>query len=66
MLEHVQPRNPLLGFLADLVNPLTRRLFGPEVNRRTERNVAAAGLEIVDVHRQGVWREVEARPAVST
>jgi hypothetical protein len=32
------------------------------VNRRTERNVAAAGLEIVDVRRQGVWREIKARP----
>lgn len=62
LLEHVRPRNRLLGFLADLVSPLTRRLFGPEVNRRTERNVESAGLEIVSVQREGVWREIEARP----
>lgn len=62
LLEHVRPRNRLLGVLADLVSPLTRRLFGPEVNRRTERNVEAAGLEIVSVQREGVWREIEARP----
>jgi ubiquinone/menaquinone biosynthesis C-methylase UbiE len=61
LLEHVRPRNRLLGVLADLVSPLTRRLFGPDVNRRTERNVEAAGLEIVSLHRQGVWREIEAR-----
>ncbi len=64
LLEHVRPRNRILGALADLVSPLARRLFGPEVNRRTERNVEAAGLEIVTVRRDGVWREIEARPPV--
>ena len=62
LLEHVRPRNRVLGALADLVSPLTRWLFGPAVNRRTERNVEAAGLEIVSIQRQGVWREIEARP----
>lgn len=61
LLEHVRPRNRLLGALADLLSPLTRWLFGPEVNRHTERNVEAAGLEIVSVRREGVWREIEAR-----
>ncbi|MFU8839971.1 MAG: hypothetical protein ACNA8R_04535 [Nitriliruptoraceae bacterium] len=64
LLEQVRPRNRPLGALADLVSPLARRLFGPEVNRRTERNVAVAGLEIVTVRREGVWREIEARPGV--
>ena len=64
LLEHVRPRNRLLGVLADLISPLTRRLFGPEVNRRTERNIETAGLEVVSVRREGVWREVEARPCV--
>lgn len=61
LLEHVRPRTPLLGWLADRLSPLTRRLFGPEINRRTEENVAAAGLEILDVRRQAVWREIAAR-----
>jgi ubiquinone/menaquinone biosynthesis C-methylase UbiE len=64
LLEHVRPRNRVLGALADLVSPLTQRLFGPEVNRHTERNVEAAGLEIVSVRREGVWREIEAHPRV--
>jgi hypothetical protein len=64
LLEHVRPRNRLLGVLADLISPLTRRLFGPEVNRRTERNIETAGLEVVSVRPEGVWREVEARPCV--
>ncbi len=64
LLEHVRPCNPALARLADLISPATRRLIGPEVNRRTERNVEAAGLEIVDVRRDGVWREIRARPRV--
>lgn len=60
LLEHVRPRNPLLGWLADRVSPVVRRLMGPEINRRTEDNVVAAGLGIVDVRRWGVWREITA------
>lgn len=62
LLEHVRPRNPVLGKLSDWLSPLTRRLVGPEINRRTEENVEAAGLKIVEVRRQGVWREIIARP----
>jgi len=62
LLEHVRPRNRLLGALADLLSPLTRWLFGPAVNRRTERNIEAAGLEIISIQRDGVWRQIEARP----
>lgn len=65
LLEHVRPSNPVLGSLADLISPLTRRLFGPSVNRRTERNVEAAGLEPVSVRREGVWRQIEAVPQLS-
>jgi ubiquinone/menaquinone biosynthesis C-methylase UbiE len=61
LLEHVRPRNPLLGRLSDLLSPLTRR-FGPEINRRTEENIRKAGLDIVSVRRDGVWREIVARP----
>jgi len=63
LLEHVRPRTPALGWLFDRLSPLTRRLFGPEVNRRTEENVDAAGLEVLDVRRDGIWREIIARPA---
>jgi ubiquinone/menaquinone biosynthesis C-methylase UbiE len=62
LLEHVRPENPVLGKLFDWLSPITRRLFGPEINRRTERNVTAAGFEIVDLRRDGIWREIEARP----
>ncbi|NIQ52027.1 MAG: class I SAM-dependent methyltransferase, partial [Gammaproteobacteria bacterium] len=43
LLEHVRPRNPILGKVFDWLSPLTRRVFGPEINRRTEENVRRAG-----------------------
>lgn len=63
LLEHVRPRNRLLGWIADRITPVVRRLIGPDVNRDTEGNVAAAGLEVVEIRRRGVWREIVARPA---
>jgi ubiquinone/menaquinone biosynthesis C-methylase UbiE len=65
LLEHVRPTNRFLGRLADLVSVATRRIFGFRTNRRTEENVAAAGLEIVEVARNGVWRLIVARPPKS-
>lgn len=62
LLEHVRPRNRVLGWSADIATVVTRRLLGFRANRRTEDNVAAAGLEIVSVRRDGIWREIVARP----
>lgn len=58
LLEHVRPRNPILGRLADAITPITRRLFGFRANRRTEDNVVAAGIEPKTIIRKGVWREI--------
>jgi ubiquinone/menaquinone biosynthesis C-methylase UbiE len=63
LLEHVRPDNPVLGRIADLLTPLTKALMGPEINRRTEDNVRAAGLELVEVRREGIWREMVAVPS---
>jgi len=61
LLEHVRPENEILGRIADLASPLTRRLFGPEMNRRTEATVAKVGLEALDVRRESIWREMVCR-----
>jgi len=34
--------------------------MGPELNRRTEPNVEAAGLHIAEGRRRGIWREIMA------
>ncbi len=65
LLEHVRPRSRLGGWLADRFNRVARALLGPNVNRRTEDTVSAAGLDIVTVRRHGVWREIVARPAAA-
>ncbi len=62
LLEHVRPRNRFLGWLADAATVLTRRIFGFRANRRTENNVAEAGLHIEDIRREGIWREIIATP----
>jgi ubiquinone/menaquinone biosynthesis C-methylase UbiE len=63
LYEHVRPDNPVLGRVADLVSPVTRALFGPELNRRTEHSIEVAGLRISQVWRRGIWREIIATPA---
>lgn len=62
LLEHVRPRTRLLGWLFDAFNPVVRRLVGPNINRRTEDNIVQAGLDVVEVRRWGIWREIVARP----
>lgn len=46
MLEHMRSENPVAGILMDLLNPLTVRLWGANINRRTMDNIASAGLTI--------------------
>ncbi len=60
LLEHVRPRSRVGGWLADVATILTRRIFGFNVNRRTEENVNAAGLVLTDVEREGIWRTIVA------
>jgi ubiquinone/menaquinone biosynthesis C-methylase UbiE len=66
LLEHVRPRNRFLGWLADLLAPVVSRVMGPDINRRTEGSVAAAGLDVIEVRRSGVWREIVARRGTSS
>jgi phosphatidylethanolamine/phosphatidyl-N-methylethanolamine N-methyltransferase len=49
LLEHVRPEGRLIGDLFDALNPLVRRLLGPEINRPTVLNVLAAGWRLQKV-----------------
>ena len=33
LLEHVRPRSSVLGWLFDQINPIVRRVIGPNINR---------------------------------
>ncbi len=46
LLEHVRPRNPLLGKLFDLLNPMVVRWTGVNINRDTAENIRRAGFHI--------------------
>ncbi|WP_010631718.1 class I SAM-dependent methyltransferase [Sporolactobacillus vineae] len=48
MLEHMRSKNPVVGVLMDLLNPLTVRLWGANINRRTMDNIRRAGLTVLE------------------
>ncbi|HLR59322.1 MAG TPA: methyltransferase domain-containing protein [Pseudogracilibacillus sp.] len=47
MLEHMRSNNGFIGRVLDIINPLTVRLTGANVNRKTIRNIESAGLKVV-------------------
>lgn len=51
LLEHVRSGLPLLGRGMDLMNPLTVRMGGVNINRETVRNVELAGFRVLEVHK---------------
>lgn len=46
MLEHMRSENIVAGKMLDLINPLTIRIVGANVNRKTIENIEKAGLKI--------------------
>jgi ubiquinone/menaquinone biosynthesis C-methylase UbiE len=46
LLEHMRPGSFWLGLLFDALNPLTVRMTGANINRRTIENVKQAGWQI--------------------
>lgn len=65
LLEHVRPRQPLLGTLMDLLNPLVVRMMGPNINRRTVDNVVLAGFNLESVEDLGsgdIFKLIVAHP----
>lgn len=67
LLEHMRARNPILGKLMDLFDPLTVRLMGPHINRETVENIRRAGLaieQIDDLDRLGIFKLILARASL--
>lgn len=46
LLEHVRSDNPVLGWLMDVLNPVSLHMIGSNINRRTVENVKTAGISI--------------------
>jgi len=49
MLEHVRSKGIFLGTLMDKLNPLSVKLSGVNINRRTEKNIELSGMKIISV-----------------
>lgn len=64
LLEHMRPGNFILGTLFDVLNPLTVRLTGANINRRTLENLAKAGWHLQSVQNLSldIVRWIEAVP----
>ncbi|MDA8221762.1 class I SAM-dependent methyltransferase [Desulfosporosinus sp.] len=52
LLEHVRSDNLVFGKIMDILDPLTVRMMGPHINRRTIENIDKAGLRIKSVEDQ--------------
>ncbi|MFZ5645731.1 MAG: class I SAM-dependent methyltransferase [Bacillota bacterium] len=64
LLEHVRSENPLLGKIMDILNPLTVRLTGANINRDTVANLQKAGLKpsLVSNVKGDILKVINARP----
>jgi ubiquinone/menaquinone biosynthesis C-methylase UbiE len=56
LLEHVRPGSALLGKIFDLLNPITVRLMGVNINRNTVANIQRAGLNVLE--EKNLFRDV--------
>ena len=56
MLEHVLSQKPVLRQLMSMVNPLTVRMTGVNINRETRRNLEVAGFEISTA--EALWSDI--------
>ena len=53
LLEHVRPEG-FLGYLFDVLNFFTVRLFDDHFNRRTAKEAELAGLKVIEVRRKAL------------
>ena len=56
LLEHVRPGSTLLGKIFDLLNPITVKLMGVNINRNTVENMKRAGLNVLE--EKNLFRDV--------
>lgn len=64
MLEHMRSENKLVGYFMDMLNPITVRLWGANINRETVKTVEYSGLKINSESRLmgSIFRELSVYP----
>lgn len=46
-IEHVLPKNRIIGWVFNKLNPIIRSLTGVNINRKTVENICSAGFKII-------------------
>ena len=65
LLEHVRSSQPVIGRAMDILNPLTVRIMGANINQKTIENVQLAGLviqHIENLDNTDIFKLIIARP----
>jgi ubiquinone/menaquinone biosynthesis C-methylase UbiE len=66
-LEHMRSEKEMMGRVMDVLNPLVAANFGPNINRRTVRNIQKAGFKVLkeEYLLSTVFRLIVAKPRYS-
>jgi len=65
-LEHMRSENEFMGKAMDFVNPLVANAFGPNINRRTVKNIRNASFGVLQEKHllSSIFRIIVAKPEV--
>lgn len=58
LLEHVRSQKKIAGKIMDILNPISYRLYGDNINRRTYDNLIEAGFEASEIDVENVWWDI--------
>ncbi len=58
LLEHVRTKNKVIGKIMDILNPISFRLYGDNINRRTYDNLIEAGFKASQIEVENVWWDI--------
>ena len=58
LLEHVRSQKKILGKMMDILNPISFRLYGDNINRRTYENLIKAGFDASQIEVENVWSDI--------
>ena len=58
LLEHVRSQKKVIGKIMDILNPISFKLYGDNINRRTYDNLIKAGFETSQIEVENVWWDI--------
>ena len=58
LLEHVRSQKKVIGKIMDILNPISFKLYGDNINRKTYDNLIKAGFETSQIEVENVWWDI--------